>query len=69
MVEGTESDFAGRGAIEIGPSGIHAFDQPDFPSAVPALQCFLALNGFGDGGVLLEINEVADAIARGETRD
>jgi hypothetical protein len=69
VVEETERDLAGRGIVEVFPTWIHAFDQPELPLAVPALQSFLALNGFGDAGVVLVLHELAHAIPRGETGD
>src|SRR3954468_23674400 len=54
--------------VQVPPIWIHRHDQVDLPLPRPVLDVLLALNGVVGRAVLLEIDEVLDAVPFGEAR-
>jgi hypothetical protein len=55
--------------IQIPPIGILLLDEPQLPTTAPFLQLFFALDGRFSGFAGLVVNELIDAIPRGESGD
>ena len=55
--------------IQIPPIRVLLLDEPQLPTTAPFLQLLLALNGRFGGFASLVVNELIDAIPRGESGD